>query len=108
MKAKLELFLNWGITFPEQLIPKEKKLRPVKYLSAHNLELRILKAFPPPLQQKFTHPGKPIANEKREEKIIQDMQIPADSVTAAVREYEETNAEKQKPSKLTKKSDIKL
>lgn len=108
MKAKLELFLDWGITFPQQLIPKEKALRPVKYLSAHNLELRILKAFPPPPQQKFTHPGKSIANEKREEKIIQDMQIPADSITAAVNEYEETNTEKQKPSKLTKKSDIKV
>lgn len=109
MRTKLELFLNWGISFPEQLIPKEKKLRPVKYLSARNLELRILKTYSISQQQKFTHPGRPtIIEHNQESKMIQDMQIPADSVTAAVCEYEETNAEKQKPSKLTKKSDIKL
>lgn len=109
MRTKLELFLNWGISFPEQLIPKEKKLRPVKYLSARNLELRILKTYSMSQQQKFTHPGRPtVIEHNQESKMIQDMQIPADSVTAAVYEYEETNAEKQKPSKLTKKSDIKL
>lgn len=107
MRTKLKLFLDWGITFPQQLIPKEKKLRPVKYLKAQDLERRILNAFSTP-HQKFTHPGKPIVNEKREEKIVQDMKLPADSITAAVREYEESNTENQneKPSKLTKKSNI--
>lgn len=115
MKAKLELFLDWGITFPEQLIPKEKKLRPVKYLKAQDLELRILNKYPsppqPPQKQKFKHPGRPTVVEyQQDSKSIQDMmQIPADSVTAAVCEYEGTSEnQNKKSSKLTKKSDIKV
>ena len=107
MKIKLKLFLDWGITFPEQLIPKEKVLRPVKYLKAQDLERRILNAFSPP-QQNFTHPGRPIVNEEKQTaKIIQDMKIPADSINAAVSEFEASKSTQEpQPKTISKKSKI--
>lgn len=108
MKAKLELFLDWGITFPQQLIPKEKKLRPVSYLRARDLEIKILNAYSVSEPNKDPERFIRKKSEKQNKAIEEYINEPADSVTAAVREYEETNAEKQKPAKLTKKSDIKV
>lgn len=100
MKTKLNLFLKWGITFPEQLIPKEKKLRPVNYLKATELEKRIIEAYASIPQEP------PTKKERTPEEIAEMLNTPADSITAAVREYEEATA-MVKP-KITKKSDIKV
>ena len=97
MRTKLELFENWGITFPEQLIPKEKKLRPVKYLRARNLELKILEKYSKSARFKKPHTSNP---QMEIEKCINE---PADSIEAAVREYE---SQSDKQPKITKKSDI--
>lgn len=101
MRIKLERYDDWGITFPEQLIPKEKKLRPVKYLRARELELKILEKYSESEAPKEVKKAK--KSKLPKEQLEAYITEPADSIEAAIREYE---SQSDKQPKITKKSDI--
>lgn len=99
MRVRFELFLDWGITFPEQLLPKDKKLRIVKYLKAAELEERINVDYPI-RQQQQTKTKRMIEKDRY---LLKMLNTPADSLAAAVNQISVQN--QKSDAVTTKKTD---